>query len=290
MMEDKPNISVNVNTFAVREFFINFLIPLVCLVATGFLVIVILYPSYKALPELKVEASRKETLDNQLKAKLGVLNKLLDYKSVVDENLDLISAVLEAEAKVPQLLTQIDIIARESGLDVTKLSYSFGEQSIGRIDTGGQRGVDADAKVDLVFVSMSVTGNYDQMQNFYANLENSARLVDVDTFRFNLTEEGSNVLNISLVLRSPYLFVQSEAVTDDALRLDITDPEFIAMTDKVKGLRFYRISLENIEQAVIRQAEETVEEEVVMDDGTPSASQGEPLGESVTMSEDEVAE
>jgi Tfp pilus assembly protein PilO len=262
-MAEKPDLkmNVNVNTYVVREFFVNFLVPLVSLAAVAFLFFVVLYPSYKAIPDLRTEASRKETLDNQLKTKLATLERLLDYRSVVEENSELVKNVLEDEAKVPQLLTQIDMIARESGLEVTKLSYSFGESPIARIDTGGGQEVVAGSKVDLVFVSMGVTGNYEQLQTFLTNLENSARLVDTDTFRFALTEEGSNVLTISLTLKSPYLFIQSEAVTDDALRLDITDPAFLAMIDKVKELRFYHITLDSIDFELPQPVEEEPEEE-----------------------------
>ena len=57
------------------------------------------------------------------------------------------------------------------------------------------------------------------------------------------------------VLESPYQFVNSTAVTDDPVNLDITKDDFVTIINKVKGLKYYNISIENISQQAQKAAE-----------------------------------
>ncbi len=226
------------DTRSLKDTLLNFIVPIVSMLVTLLLFVFVIYPSINLLPTLKAEKAKTETLKNQLDTKLVVLNKLVDFKSVVDENVDLASKVMTSEPLIPELLTQIDTIARESGLEISRLSYSFA-------DTGQALSTEAVATdYQTVLVSLGVRGNYAQMVSFLNSLENAARLVNVNDFRYTEEiEEGGNTLGLSFSLSAPYIFVQSTAVTDEPINVDITDPKFIGFMDKLKNLKFYTPSV-----------------------------------------------
>jgi len=188
-------------TSALKDTLVNFIIPLISLGATAFLVLVIFYPSYRALPKLKHDKEAKEVLNNTLESKRNTLKKLLDYMSVVDENSALVKDVLVEVAMVPELLTQIDMIATESGLEVTKMNYSFTDLGVAPTANETEVSTATSSSYKVVNVTMGAKGNMEQFTNFLRNLENSARLVDVESFRYsNDTSEESTGLVITFDL------------------------------------------------------------------------------------------
>lgn len=242
-----------------KDTLLNFIVPITALALTGLLFFIVIYPSLKTLPILKADLEAKSVLENQLNTKLATLNKLLDFETVVKENAGIVARVLVSEATVPELLTQIDIIAKNSGLAVNKLSYSFGETNED----------DSLLSYKVVNVSLGAVGNYNQISIFMKNLENSARFVDVETYRFASENVGDTVglFNVTFILKSPYLLIESSAVTDEPVDVDVADPEFITLLEKIKGFRFYDISVdtrfEELEESTVEEIEESVGEDTV---------------------------
>ena len=219
--------------------------PLLCLALTALIFFVFLYPSFIAIPDLKTQLESQQKLENQLRAKLDNLNRLVDFKSVVDENSDLVNKVLVSESSIPSLLTQIDQVAKNAGLKIARLNYSLGSSD-----------PEKTVSYELVNVNLSLEGTADQTLNFLRDVENAARMINVDTVRYSMdTVDGNVVLASDFVLSSPYLFVQSDAVTDEPVDLDITSEEFKNLISKLKELRYYDTSV-----VVEPLSEETVEE------------------------------
>ena len=76
-------------------------------------------------------------------------------------------------------------------------------------------------------------------------------------------------------LDSPYLFVQSSAVTDDPIKIDVTSSEFIDFMDMLQGLDYYDFINQNIqaeeekpdeEKIIVEEAKEAEEAETVQDE------------------------
>src|SRR4030066_1554751 len=240
------NSKININLSGFRNAVINYLVPLVCMVITVVVGFFVLRPSYKALPGLKSDLDTKRTLESNLNKKLGILNKLVDFKSVVDENSNLVNKILVSEEMVPALLTQADKIATESGLQVTKLSYtlaSVGSASGDEKDTSSYK---------IVEISMGVGGGFEQFKTFLLNLESASRMINVNTLRYTYdTGDNTTEYAITLVLHSPYLYVESTAVTDDPVDLDITSTDFINLINKIKSFRYYDPNEINVNVEII---------------------------------------
>jgi len=241
---EAKKLPFGIDIIRAKSFALNFIVPIVSFGVSLILILTIIVPSWSKLPELKVELSTKQNLQNTLNRKLSDLERLLDFRSIVDEDSTLIDNVLVSEEMVPELLSEVDHIAKQASLEVTRLSYSLSQAGSGSL---GYPAVD---------ISLGVLGTYDQLTNFLRLTENAARLVDVSTYRYSIGTQDVNLLSINLVLRSPYLYVNSSAVTDDPIDLDITSSDFIDFIAKLKSLEYYNPNEIPVIETIVETAQE----------------------------------
>jgi len=251
--EKQSQFDISGLLYKIRGVILNFLIPLVALVLSALLGIIYIRPSIKELPLKKEELQNKISTRDTLSKKISNLNKLRDYQSVLDENLEVVNKVLVPEPEAPRLLDQASQMAEGAGMSLEKLSYSYSSRG----KSGGS--------YDMINVSMGVRSSFEQFITFMEIVENAARYVSISDFRYSISDKNDEEGNLSsnFSVDSPYLFVQSTAVTDDPVNLDITSPEFISFMDMLKGLDYYDFKNPDI-VAVEENPEETdvVEEPV----------------------------
>lgn len=260
--EDKKTKSIGIDTKRIKETLLNFVVPLISFGITFVLFIVVIYPSYKKLPELKLDLSRKVNMKQTLNTKLQRLNRLVDFKSVVEEDSALVDRVLVSEEEVPRLLDQVNQIATDAGMSITRLSYSYGNSS----------STDKTQKktYSSVSVSLGTDANYDQIVLLMKAVEKAARFVSVPNFRYSTgtSNTGDKKLTSSFSIDSPYLFVQSAAVTDEPIELDIASQKFIDFINMIKELKYYEFVNPSIEVVKEEPEEET---ETVTTETVPAA-------------------
>jgi Tfp pilus assembly protein PilO len=249
-------MNVNLETSKIKNMLINFLVPLASLALCAVLFFVVIYPDIKKLPQLQQELQTQTALRNQLQEKSAKLHRFVDFKNVLEENSELVNQVMPAEQNVPGLLDQVNQIADESGMSLTRLSYS--------ISDGANIDVEPTA-YNAVLISLGAEGTYAQMVTFMEAIENASRAVNISNYRFTdaNASEVDGQYGFTFILNAPYLLVQSSAVTDEALGLDLTSPDFVNFITKVKGLRYFEKSgdLSNIKIDVTQEddIEETAE-------------------------------
>jgi Tfp pilus assembly protein PilO len=250
-----------------KNIVINFLIPLVALTVTLLLGVFYIRPSISELPEKRQELETKITTRDILTKKVSSLNKLRDYQSVLDENLEIVNKVLVPEPEAPRLLDQASQMADKAGLSLDKLSYSYSSKG----KSGGS--------FDMINVSMGVKSSLEQFILFMEIVENASRYVSVPTFRYSISDRSSEEGNLSstFTIDSPYLFVQSTAVTDDPINLDITSSEFISFIDMLKSLDYYDFLNPNIEAVEENIDENTEGEETPATEENPEPVEPQPL-------------
>src|SRR3989344_3481872 len=215
-----------------KDFFIYFLLPILLLGGTAALSVLIAYPAYKDLPVKDSELKALQEKDLRLDQKLKKLNDLTDFKEIVDEDLKLVNFALPSESEVPLLLTEVQQIAKESGLAIGALNYS----SSGPNEAGD---------TSRVNVFLNAKGNFSQTKTFLVTLEKAARIVDISTIRFSSLKGASpqslevSEIDLSLGLTSPFLFVESKAVTEDPITIDIRDGAFVKFMNNLKNYKVY---------------------------------------------------
>lgn len=258
--DKKPSLGLNINTGAIKETLLNFVVPLISILISALALILYVYPTYKSVPLKKEELNKKIVLEKTLNSKYNNLKKLVDFKNVLDENSDLVNKVLVNEAEVPKLLDQVNQISDNSGIELNRLSYSYGSS---KAEEAGS------VSFDTVSVALAGEFSHDQMVVFMESVENSARFVRVSNFRYSGKSGEDGKLSGSFSLDSPYLLVQSNAVTDEPLDLDISNSDFISFMNMIKGLRYYEFLNQNVEAEEIKPEEEVKEEEATPETVTP---------------------
>jgi Tfp pilus assembly protein PilO len=252
------------NKNALKETLINFVVPLLALAVILVMLFVIIIPTIKSKPQKEAEIEKVQALNGQLRGKLENLNKMKNLESVVGDYSELVTRVLVDKPMVPELLTQVDTIATESGLEVTKLTYSFTEADA------------AAAKANAypyVNVSLGAEGNYEQLIAFFESLEKAARVVYVQSFRYSEeTSDNNTRLNFQVTLASPYLAVESKPNTDEPVNIDISNKDFIALIAELKKLKYYepRVDLDVQEKATEQEEDEDADEEAQTNETSPT--------------------
>jgi len=115
---------------------------------------------------------------------------------------------------------------------------------------------------------MGVNSSFEQLVLFMELVEKAARYVSVSNFRYSVSEdreEGVSRISSSFSLDSPYLFVESSAVTDEPIGIDIKSPDFVNFMDMLKGLDYYDFVNRNIQAEEEKPEEEQTEEETVVE-------------------------
>ncbi len=236
------NLELNPRTNKIsKEMMVGTVLPLLFISATAGLFFLVTYPKYNQIQPKNDELKQLEDKKGHLSSKLQKLNDLVDFKEVVDQNSALINTALPSEANVPILLTQIQTIAKENDLEIQNLSYS-------------SSGAASQSEANKVNVQMSAKGNFEQVRNFFYAVEKASRVLEFSTIRFSTESTGietdaqSAGLEISISLRSPYLFVESKATTEDPITIDIRDQAFLNFVNRLKELRLYTtvVGTENI--------------------------------------------
>lgn len=218
----------------IKQAIANYIIPLIAILLTLGLLGFYIYPSLSDIPLMQEQLQSKQNLAKQLEDKVQKLNSLTDFKQNVDDSQFLIDKALSSEPLVPQLLSQVDIIAREAGLSVQRLSYA--------VNDSGSDG--ANAGYQVVAVNLGTEGTYNQVVTFLRNIEDASRVINVNNIRFS-TDADTGIVSATFILVSPYVRVESVASVDEPITFDIADPTFQKRIDSLRNLRHYDISIEN---------------------------------------------
>lgn len=293
--ESIENKIKELNVGAFKDVLFDFLFPLIGLAITVLLFFFYMKPTYTEMKELETELSTQSGVLATLNTKVGALSKLTDFNDVLKENSEMVEKLYVSESNVPQLLDQIHQISTNAGMMVDRMNYSYSDA--GAKDAAAQ-GKSADATAELrtddtsgiVNVAATVIGTYEQLQVFMQEIEKAARFTYVTTFRFGAsTEEGKEgQFSVNVNVDSPYMYVQSVAVTDDPIKLDILNPKFVEFINSIKEYKYYDFLNQQIVAEEVESIEEpeeetlfpagTVEEQPVAEESEEPAEEDTPFG------------
>ncbi len=212
---------------ALKDGFLNFALPILALSASVALILLVIVPLRRDLPALEADLTAKKALAGRLAHKVDVLHQLSNSHDTLSAYLNVVESALTSEPLVPELLAQVDTMARSSGMLVSGLNYSHGSSP------------DSDS-LGYVTVALTSVGTFDNLVSFMHTVEDARRLVFVDDFRYSsVYTDGVSQVSASFQLKSPYKEVQSDAVTDSPIDLDITSARFLQDIARIKALHLY---------------------------------------------------
>lgn len=150
------------------------LIGAILIAITLFLGVIFLWPNYQKYQNLRTEIKYKEIeIGNEAKyyEKLKSLSESLANQK--DEVEKLNSALPSGPAMVPDLFKFLQKTSSENGLVVKEISTSLAKKA-----------VDNPAISDIL-LKIKLYGSYSSFKNFLQALENSSRLIEVETISFS---------------------------------------------------------------------------------------------------------
>ena len=137
-----------------------------------------LWPKYQAFNNLKFEIKERKTeLENKEKyfSELNnISSKLKDY-SVEFSKID---SALATNAVAPEVINFLAQKSSQNGLILEK------------VDLGKISPMTKDSKIQMYPFNLSLSGFYPALRNFLSSLQQSAKLIEVDSVKFSEAEKG----------------------------------------------------------------------------------------------------
>lgn len=220
------------NTSKLKSTFLGNLYLAVGVVGSLFFVLILLVPSISLIPSLRAQIKSKNEELKQLRERSGHLNALLSNQSTLKVNLKLVDVAIPSKDDVPNLMTQIQRIATESGVVLKALQ--FGSGALMTSGTTGSR-IAADKSIKRVVLQVLSDGPFGNIQSFLRNLENASRLLSVDSLSFESKKDVGRI-TATMVLTSYYI---DSVGQDSASVLDLSDEEIKSTLSKIKQLKVY---------------------------------------------------
>lgn len=151
------------------------IITIICLV--GIIVIGFwgTYPMINQLKNVNLQNSAKQSEIKLAEAKINNLNTLKGEFSKFQNQVKLLSVAAPTEDQMPEILVQVESLAKKSGLEVSSIQPS---KTVGAEEAG---------------ISLSTKGSFSATLNFLQNLENNARPVQVKSINVASAKTGEVV-------------------------------------------------------------------------------------------------
>jgi Tfp pilus assembly protein PilO len=177
---------------------------IICFLLSSVIAFFLLLPEINKYSDfgLKIKAE-----DLKLKDQENYFSQILDLNDklkVYQPELDKIDSAIPSEPSVPSLLDFIQGISAQSGLVFNKLS-SF-SITTPKKPTKGEENVTIPVGLKQISITFEASGDYSALKNFLSKIEESSRLVEVDSIvsvkagaaAAAVKQEGSLSLNITI--------------------------------------------------------------------------------------------
>ncbi|MEK7613636.1 MAG: type 4a pilus biogenesis protein PilO [Patescibacteria group bacterium] len=162
------------------------LIPVLFVVIAGGIFFGFIDPAYDRIRELRAEESQFDQALTRSKELQQVRDELLSrYNTFSQGELDRLQKLLPDNVDNVRLILDFDSLASRYGMRVRNVALETNESRAARGQVGAE-----ESRFDSLILSFSVTGNYDTFRAFLADLEQSLRLVDVNSISFSATPSG----------------------------------------------------------------------------------------------------
>ena len=216
-------------TLSLRKSLAELIIPLACLCGAGLLIFLVIVPGIKNIQEGREKVEEREELLAKLEQKNSVLSKYASQINDLDTDLLLVRNAVPREEKIPELMTQIQDMAREASVSISGLQY------------GGSKSGKED-EVKSVQLQLSVEGEYSQIEELFKLFENSSRIVVLNQFGLRNQHEASTSANLGL--SSFYLKAPDKTKIEEPIEEDFTSDPFKKIIEKIEDLKLYEVKVE----------------------------------------------
>jgi len=198
------------NIWALYDAKPNFRAYLEILMSLGAIIIFSIFaikPTILTILDLNNEIKTKESINLKLSQKVTNLRLATNLLQSESENLNSVDQAVPNTATAEILIKQLESLASSNSLTITNFVAS---DAVLRGEYSKKKKVDEtnplSENVKELDFSFSVTGDYQNLFNFFGALENLRRPIKVDAFTFNSTKnnEDTKIIILTITGRAPY--------------------------------------------------------------------------------------
>jgi len=174
-------------------------------------VLVIGFIAYFAVTPIvkKVKADRRVLADKTAGAEirgsqfLSVKNLISQLEEKKPQLADVETAV-PAAPEIPELLANLDQLARQSGLVIANLDISSGEAAASGVGSARKAAAPVSADLGTIRLELTMEGVYANLKAFLFNAEQNLRVMDIDMLDFGEINEKTGSQEYLVSMRTYY--------------------------------------------------------------------------------------
>lgn len=172
--------------------------PLIAVVIAGVVFYFYIDPTYAEIRELrKEEATLNAALSRALELQATRDQLLSRYNTFNPDDLARLEKLLPDHVDNVRLALDMDSLAAQYGMRIRNVSIEKADEK--KTPARQAKAVGPDERMyESMVLSFTVTGQYDTFRTFLADLEQSLRLVDIESVSFASTDVGLYDFTVSL--------------------------------------------------------------------------------------------
>ncbi len=176
--------------------------PIIAVVIAGVLFYFFIDPTYAKIKELRAEEATLNTALSRALELQATRDQLLSrYNTFSPEDLARLEKLLPDHVDNVRLVLDMDGMATQYGMRVRNVAIE--KQDEKKKSTRTQQVGPDERTYESMVLSFTVTGDYSTFRSFLKDLEQSLRLVDVESVSFNATDTG--LYDVTVGLRTYWL-------------------------------------------------------------------------------------
>lgn len=168
-------------------------------------------PIIQSVLNVRKEITAKQEELVKKEALIKTIEKLIDKYKSSEEILKKLDYILPGDSDVPNLIVQIDAIAKESGMNVGNVDIVVSDQKgTSKAEAARSGGTTNQEKtaVDykVVTIGLEMSGDYTALKKFLQTVEENIRLIDIESITLSTkSQEGTgSVFEFNVVLNTYY--------------------------------------------------------------------------------------
>lgn len=193
-----------------RQYSSGIIVP-VLILAIGFAAYFALIPKYKQAREVKKTLLSKQSSFSGQAAQFQSVKSLIKDLQEKEGDLEAVSQALPSAPQIPELLSNFDYLARQSGLLIANLQFTQAPtletlasgQGLSQVKKTEALLRDAD-NLAVMQVDIVMKGKYLNLKTFLINLEQNLRVMDILALTFGPVDTESGLQDYTLKIQTYY--------------------------------------------------------------------------------------
>ncbi len=158
------------------------------LITLSLLMIFLMFSKYQSLSLLKKNIAKNKQVLSHQEEYLDSLTKASQRLKKYDEEMAKVESALPSSPSLPELLNLIQNESTQHNLSLKKIGSA--------ISVPSEIGMTKATRLNFV-----VSGGYSDLKDFISDLENSARLIDIESISFSSPKEKEGLFTFSITIK-----------------------------------------------------------------------------------------